>query len=54
MFDSLLKSVIGISILPVAVAADIITLGGELIDKQKPFTQECSESIAENLRDVVK
>jgi len=53
MFDSLFKATIGVALLPVAVAADVVTLGGSMIDKNEPFTQECAEIIASNLRDAV-
>ena len=54
MFDSLFKSVLGVAILPVAMTADVVTLGGNLVDREKPFTQECAETIDENLRETVK
>lgn len=54
MFDSLFKATVGVALIPVAAVADVITLGGNLVDKDKPFTQECVEQISDNLRDTVK
>jgi hypothetical protein len=53
MFDNLFKATLGVALLPVAAAADVVTLGGVLTDNNKPFTQECAETIASNLRDAV-
>ena len=48
ILNSLTKAAVGVVVAtPVAVVADVITLGGSLTDKPEPYT-------ATTLRDVVK
>ena len=55
MFGSLLKAVVGVVIeTPIAIAADVITLGGALTDKNKPYTATAIEKIVENVQDSTK
>lgn len=54
MFDSLLKAAIGIVKLPIDVAADIVTLGGALTDKDEPYTVKGMSKIMDNLDDATK
>lgn len=53
MLENLLKAAVGVVITPVAVAADIATLGGTLADQEKPFTAQVVNSVAENLKDAI-
>ena len=54
MFGSLLKAAVGVVTLPVQVVADVVTLGGALTDKEKPYTAESVEDIMDNLKNSTK
>ena len=55
MFGSLLKAAVGVVVeLPVAVAADIVTLGGAMSDKDKPYTAEAVSKIVGNIQDATE
>jgi len=54
MFDKLLKAAVGIVTLPVDVAADVITLGGSLTDKPRPYTAEKARHIMRNIDEATK
>lgn len=53
MFGSLLKATVGIVTTPVAVVADVVTLGGAMTDKDVPYTVESIENVLENLGNAV-
>lgn len=38
MFDKLIKAAVNVVTLPVDVAADLITMGGAITDKEEPYT----------------
>ena len=47
MFESLLKAVVGVVIeTPLAVATDIVTIGGALTDKNEPYTVTASSTLS--------
>lgn len=51
MFGNLLKAVVGVVVeTPVAVVADVITMGGALTDKDKPYTAEALEKVLDNVQ----
>lgn len=54
MFDALgklAKAAVGAVIeTPLAVAADIVTLGGSLTDRDKPYTVEAVEKVVDNVQ----
>lgn len=58
MFDALgklAKAAVGIVIeTPVAVVADVVTLGGVLTDKDKPYTAKALEKVMQNVEDATK
>lgn len=54
MLGSLFKATIGIVKLPLDVAADVVTLGGSLTDKDKPYTASGVSQIMKNLEDATK
>lgn len=57
MFDileSLTKAAVGVITVPVAVVADVVTLGGALTDKDKPYTAEAVSDVVQNLKDASK
>ena len=45
----LLKAVVEVAKLPADVAADVITMGGALTDKRKPYTVKRCERIMDKL-----
>lgn len=45
MFDNLLKAAVGVATSPVDVAADIVTMGGALTDRDEPYTVTKAKSI---------
>ena len=52
MFDileDLTRAAIGVVKLPVSVAADVVTMGGVLTDKEVPYTVKNMSDIVENL-----
>lgn len=52
MFGSFLKAVVGTVIeAPLSIVADVVTLGGTLTDKRKPYTAEAVEKVFKNLKD---
>lgn len=57
MFDaleSLGKAVLGVVTVPVAMVADVVTLGGSLTDRDKPYTAEAVSDVLQNLKDASK
>lgn len=51
MFGNLLKAVVGTVIeTPVAVVADMATLGGVLTDQEKPYTAQAVEKVVDNIQ----
>lgn len=53
VFESLTKAAVATVITPVAVVADLVTLGGSLNDKDQPYTADALEGIVENLSDAI-
>lgn len=52
---SLTKAVIGVVVeTPVAIVADVITMGGAMTDKDKPYTAEALEKVMKNVKDTTK
>ena len=54
MIESLAKAALGVVTVPVAVVADVVTLGGALTDKDKPYTAEAVSDVVQNLEDATK
>lgn len=52
MFESLAKAAVAVVTVPVAVVADVVTMGGVLTDKDKPYTAEAVEDFVDNLKDA--
>lgn len=52
MFGNLLKAVVGVVVeTPVAVIADVVTLGGALTDRDEPYTSEAVKKVVENIQE---
>lgn len=50
LIGNLAKAAVGVVIeTPIAVAADVLTLGGSLTDKDKPYTAEAIEKVVDNI-----
>lgn len=54
MFESLAKAALGVVTVPVALVADVVTLGGALTDKDQPYTADAASDIVKNLEDATK
>lgn len=55
MLGGLLKAAVGILIeTPVAIAADVVTLGGALTDRDTPYTAEAIGKVVSNVQNATK
>lgn len=54
MLDSLLQAAVGVATLPIDVAADVVTLGGALTEKRKPYTAQKASGIMRNLEKATR
>lgn len=52
--DSLARAAVGVVATPVALVADVVTMGGVLTDKDKPYTAEVVGNVIQNLTDATK
>lgn len=53
--EGLTKAVVGVVVeTPVAVVADIVTLGGALTDKDEPYTATAISKVVKNIQDTTK
>lgn len=50
LVGGLVGAAVGVVTSPLAVAADALTLGGALTDKDKPYTAEQIDEILENMK----
>ena len=54
MLGDLLKAVVNVVETPVSLAADLITLGGSLTDRDKPYTASTLSNLVKNLENAGK
>lgn len=55
MLTSITKAAVGAIVeTPIAVVADVVTLGGSLADRDTPYTVEAVSKVVENLQDATK
>lgn len=55
MLKSLTKATLGVVIeTPIAIVADVVTLGGSLTDTDKPYTATAVEKVFDNVQDATK
>jgi len=54
MLESLAKAATAVITIPVAVVADVVTLGGVAIEKDQPYTINAISDFMENLNDVTR
>lgn len=52
ILKSAVKAASSVVDVPVSVAADVVTLGGTLTDKDKTYTAEAAERLVENVSDM--
>lgn len=52
MFGSLLKTALSPVDFAVSAAADVVTLGGALTDKSKPYTAKAAERLVKNVTET--
>ena len=55
MLGDLAKAAVGVLIeTPIAVVADVVTMGGALTDKDQPYTATALEKVMENVENATK
>ena len=55
ILEGLAKAVVGVVVeTPVAVVADMVTMGGLLTDKDKPYTATALKNVIENIENATK
>jgi hypothetical protein len=54
MLESLTKAALGVVTVPVALIADVVTLGGACTDKDRPYTADAVSDVVQNLKDAAK
>ena len=54
LIEGLAKAAAGVITIPVAVAADAVTLGGSLTDKDKPYTAKAVSDVVANLANATR
>lgn len=52
--ESTVKAAASVVSVPVAVAADVVTLGGSLTDKEHPYTAEACSDLVQNVKDMTR
>ena len=54
LIESLTKAAVAVVKVPVTVVADVVTMGGVLTDKEKPYTAEALSDLMRHLDDATK
>ena len=55
MLEDLVKATVGLVIeTPIAVVADVVTMGGALTDKDQPYTATALEKVVKNVENATK
>ncbi len=55
MLESLTKAAVGVVIeTPVAIVADVVTMGGAMTDKEKPYTASAIQGVVQNIENATK
>ena len=52
MIESLAKAAAAVVTVPVAVVADVVTLGGAVNDKNRPYTADAVSDFVDNLKNA--
>lgn len=48
------RAAVDVATLPVSAAADFVTLGGALVDRDEPYTVTKSKRLIEDAKDVIE
>lgn len=55
LISGLTKAVVGVVVeTPLAIAADVVTMGGALTDKKEPYTATAVKKVVKNVDDATK
>jgi len=54
VFEGLAKAAVGVVTVPIDIAADVVTLGGTLTDKDQPYTAKKAEDIMRNIEKATR
>ena len=54
MLESLVKAAAAVVTVPVAIVADVVTMGGALTDKDQPYTADAVGDLVDNLTDATR
>jgi hypothetical protein len=55
ILEDLAKAAVGAVIeTPVAIVADVVTMGGSLTDQDRPYTAQAVEKVVDNLSNATK
>lgn len=54
MLESLTKAALSVVTVPVAVVADVVTLGGAITDQNQTYTGKAVSDMVQNLEDATK
>ena len=55
MLSNLVKATVGVVIeTPIALVADVVTMGGVLTDKDQPYTADALEKVVKNIENATK
>lgn len=54
MFDKLFKAAVAVVVTPVAMVADVVTLGGAMINREEPFTATTVKAAAKNIGEAIE
>lgn len=49
---SALKAAPSVVSVPVSIAADVVTMGGAMTDKERPYTVEACADLVQNVKDM--
>lgn len=52
ILKSAVKAATSVVDVPVSVAADVVTLGGSLTDKDEPYTSKAAKRLVKNVSDM--
>jgi hypothetical protein len=52
LLESVAKAAVSVATLPISVAADIVTMGGAVNDKEQTYTGENLSNVIDNLKNA--
>ena len=52
ILNTITKAAVNVVTLPVSAVADVVTLGGAMTDKDKPYTAKTLSNLVDNLKDA--